>query len=119
MKILLVNKYHFIKGGAERAYFDMARILSERGHEVAFFSMKHPSNLSTPWEKYFIENIDYQNTDLSFWQGLTLAGKILFNFDARQKLESLINDFQPDIAHLHNIYHQLSPSIIWTLKTPC
>lgn len=116
MKILLVNKYHFLKGGAERAYLDMARILSERGHEVAFFSMKHPNNLPTPWEKYFVANIDYQDERLTFRQKFLLAVKILFNFDAQKKLEKLINDFQPDIAHLHNIYHQLSPSIIWTLK---
>lgn len=116
MKILLVNKYHFLKGGAERAYFDMARILTERGHSVAFFSMRHPNNLPTAWEKYFIENIEYQDTRLSFWKKISLAGKILFNFDTQKKLEKLIADFQPDIAHLHNIYHQLSPSIIWTLK---
>lgn len=116
MKILLINKYHFLKGGAERAYFDMARILTERGNEVAFFSMKHPNNLPTYWEKYFIENIDYHNTSLPLWKKISLAVKILFNFDARKKLEKLIADFQPDVAHLHNIYHQLSPSIIWTLK---
>ena len=37
MKILLINKYHFLKGGAERAFFDMARILAVHGHEVALF----------------------------------------------------------------------------------
>lgn len=116
MKILLVNKYHFLKGGAERAYFDMARILEKHGHAVAFFSMKHPDNLPTPWKKYFIENIDYQDKQISWRQKLSLVGKILFNFDAQKKMEKLIADFQPDVAHLHNIYHQLSPSIIRTLK---
>ncbi len=116
MKILLVNKYHFLKGGAERAYLDMARILEQHGHSVAFFSMKHPNNLPTLWEKYFIENIDYQDGRLSFGQKLSLAVKILFNFNAQKKLEKLIEDFQPDVAHLHNVYHQLSPSVIWTLK---
>lgn len=116
MKILLINKYHFLKGGAERAYFDMARILTARGHLVAFFSMRHPNNHPTAWEKYFIDNIEYQEGKISWRQKLSLAGKILFNFDAQKKLEKMINDFQPDVAHLHNIYHQLSPSIIWTLK---
>jgi glycosyltransferase involved in cell wall biosynthesis len=78
--------------------------------------MKHPNNLPTPWEKYFVANINYHDTGLSFQQKISLVGKILFNFDAQKKLEKLINDFQPDIAHLHNVYHQLSPSIIRTLK---
>lgn len=120
VKILLINKYHFLKGGAERAYFDMARMLEARGHTVAFFSMRHPQNKSTPWERYFIENIEYHEEEQegvrSAWKRLRLAGKILFNFDAKRKLESLLVDFQPDIAHLHNIYHQLSPSLLQALK---
>ena len=115
MKILLINKYHYLKGGAERAYFDMARILTERGHEVAFFSMKHPENRATPWEKYFVENIEYHDTELSIGRRLALAGKILFNFEAKRKLSELLDEFQPDIAHAHNIYHQLTPSIFWPL----
>lgn len=116
MRILLINKYHFLKGGAERAYFDMARMLEERGHTVAFFSMHHPENRPTAWEKYFVENIEYQDRTLSIWEKSILAGKILFNFEAHKKLEKLIEDFHPDIAHLHNIYHQLSPAIFWPLK---
>ncbi|MDP3957329.1 MAG: glycosyltransferase [bacterium] len=116
MRILLINKYHFLKGGAERAYFDMARMLEERGHTVAFFSMRHPNNETTPWEKYFVENVEYQESKVSWWQKLRLTGKILFNFEAQQQLERLIDEFHPDIAHIHNIYHQLSPSLIWTLK---
>lgn len=94
----------------------MARMLEERGHTVAFFSMRHPENRPTPWEKYFIENIEYQERGLSLRQRLSLAGKILFNFDAKKRLGRLLDDFQPDIAHIHNIYHQLSPSIFWPLK---
>ncbi len=116
MRILLINKYHFLKGGAERAYFDMARILESQGHEVAFFSMEHPKNESTQWKKYFIQNIEYHDIPISFTEKLSLIGKILFNFEAKKKLEKLLDDFHPDIAHIHNIYHQLSPSLFWPLR---
>ena len=116
MKILLINKYHYLKGGAERAYFDMARILVERGHEVAFFSMHDPNNVSTTWERYFVESVDYGALDLSLVERLRMAGRILWNHEANRKLAALLQEFQPDIAHAHNIYHQLSPSILWTLR---
>lgn len=116
MRILLINKYHFLKGGAERAYFDMARMLEHQGHEVAFFSMQHPDNRETPWEKYFVENAEYQDERISLQKKLSLVGKILFNVEAKRKLEMLLDDFHPDIVHVHNIYHQLSPSIFWPLK---
>lgn len=40
MKILLVNKFHWRKGGSETYYFALADGLRALGHEVAFFSME-------------------------------------------------------------------------------
>lgn len=115
MKILQINKYHYHKGGAERAYFDTARILEEHGHEVAFFSMKHQNNEATPYTKYFIDPIDYHTTH-SIFQKMHIVKNLLWNHQAQLNLSRLLSDFQPDVAHLHNTYHQLSPSIIRTLK---
>ena len=39
MKILLVNKYHYVKGGSETYYFGLADLLTKLGHEVIYFSM--------------------------------------------------------------------------------
>lgn len=115
MKVLLINKFHYLRGGAEKAYFDTARILEDHGHEVAFFSMHHPKNEKTPFEKYFVEYVDYHH-QYSTKERIQYALRILWNKEAQKNLERLIKDFQPDIAHLHNIYHQLSPSIIQILK---
>lgn len=115
MKVLLVNKYHYRKGGAERAYFDTARVLEEQGHEVAFFSMWHPMNEETRWSKYFIDEVEYQHAS-SIRQKVKIVKNILWNRQAQKNLEALIQEFRPDVAHLHNIYHQISPSIIATLK---
>lgn len=116
MRILLINKFHYQKGGAERAYLDTARILTENGHQVAFFAMAHPSNLPTPWSTYFVHQVDYLNTQQSWSSKVRAAINIVWNSEASQKLEALIQEFRPDIAHLHNTYHQLSPSILWKLK---
>lgn len=116
MKALLINNFHYPRGGSEKAYFDTAEILKSHGHEVAFFSTKHPKNNSTEWEKYFIDNVDYNSAVLSVWQKIKMAVNIIFNFQVKKNLEKLILDFKPDVAHLHNIYHQLSPSVIYALK---
>ncbi len=116
-KVLLINKFHYLKGGAERSYFDTAEILREKGYEVAFFSMKHPENEKTKWEKYFIENSEYNNeNNISLSKKIKTVFKIWYNFEANKRLEKLLKDFDPDVAHLHNIYHQISPSIINVLK---
>lgn len=116
MRILLINKYHYRKGGAERAYFDTAHILAENGHEIAFFSMEHPDNLPTPWKKYFVRQVDYLDEKQPLLSKIRAAVRILWNSEAARELEKLIVEFSPEVAHLHNTYHQLSPSILWTLK---
>lgn len=116
MKILLVHKYHFLMGGAERAYLDMGDILRRAGHEVAFFSMKHPRNISTPWEKYFVDGVDYNDDGVGFLDKIRAVRNIFWNRQAERNMERLIRDFHPDIAHIHNIFHQISPSILRPLK---
>lgn len=116
MRVLLINKFHYQKGGAERAYLDTAHILTENGHQVAFFSMAHPDNLDTPWSRFFVSQIDYHDAGAGLWSKLRAAARIIWNHEAAKKLEALIAEFKPEVAHLHNTYHQLSPSIIWTLR---
>jgi glycosyltransferase involved in cell wall biosynthesis len=102
MKILLVNKYHFIQGGADRAYLDMADILTRAGHEVAFFSMHHPKNLPTKWSKYFVSFVDYDDSrNVGMLEKLRMALQILWNREAERNMERLIQDFRPDVVHVH------------------
>ncbi len=44
MKILLINKYLYPKGGAETYVFKLGRALWEAGHEVQFFGMADSRN---------------------------------------------------------------------------
>lgn len=114
MKILGVNKFFYIKGGSETYYFGLKELLEQHGHEMMHFSMSDPRNFETIYSKYFINNIDYNNMNLK--DKVVNATKIIYNFDAKKKLEALISDRKPDIAHLHIFQHQLSPSILPVLK---
>lgn len=115
MRILQINNFHYLRGGAEKCYFDTAKILFNNGHDIAFFSMKHSKNKKSRWSKYFIDYVDYEKKN-NFIEKIKIVFKIWYNFQAKKNLEKLIKNFKPDIAHLHNIYHHLSPSIIDTLK---
>ena len=115
MRVLLINKFHYLKGGAERTYFDTARILADHGHDLAFFSMRHELNRSSRWARYFIAGVDY-NQPMGAIKKIKAAFNIFYNWEARRNLERLIKDFKPDVAHFHNIYHQLSFSIITALQ---
>jgi glycosyltransferase involved in cell wall biosynthesis len=114
MKILLANKYYYLKGGAEVSFFETAKLLEIKGHKVIFFSMQHPQNYASEYEKYFVSNVDYEND--GFKNKIDASLKLLYSFEAKKKIEELIAREKPDIAHLNNIYHQISPSILHSLK---
>ena len=58
MKILLVNKFHFLKGGSEQVYFATKELLEKKGHEVICFSMRHPKNIPCAQDDYFVREIN-------------------------------------------------------------
>lgn len=115
MKILMVNKFFYIKGGSETYYFALKRLLEAKGHTVIDFSMKNEKNFDSPYREYFVEAVDY-NGGMNRKQQLKAARNIIYSTEAKHKLEKLIQDTKPDIAHLHIFQHQLSPSILDVLK---
>lgn len=110
MRILQVNKFHYLRGGAEKYFLDMTEKLRQDGHEVAVFSMCHPKNLPSPWEKYFVSRISFNESKLR--DKLLAPGRIIYSLEAKWKFRKLVDDFRPEVIHIHNIYHQLSPSIL-------
>ncbi len=114
MKILLVNKFFYLKGGAERVFFETAGLLEKMGHKVIFFSMEHDKNFPSDYSEYFVSNLDYGKKGLR--NIIFSSARLLYSTQARKKIEDLIRKEKPNIAHLHNIYHQISPSILHSLK---
>ncbi|MCI6997567.1 MAG: glycosyltransferase family 4 protein [Eubacterium sp.] len=111
MKILLVNKFHYIKGGSETYYLGLGRLLETMGHTVIYFSMKDEKNIPCGQQEYFVENVDF-NKKLSKVQMMKTAGKMLYSFEAARKFKRLIEDEKPDIIHLNIFQSQLTGSII-------
>lgn len=111
MRILLVNKFFYHKGGAETYFFALAEGLQALGHEVAFFSMQHPKNEPSYWSKYFVSEKDY-NGKISAFRKVKEAGSLIYSFEARAKFDALLREFKPDIIHLNNVHRQLTLSIL-------
>lgn len=113
MQVLLANKFLFEKGGAEKSLFETARLLEAHGHGIRFFAMQHPRNRACADARHFVSEVDYENPALGM--RLKAAARMLYSTQAARKLAGLLDGARIDIAHLNNIYHQLSPSILRTL----
>jgi glycosyltransferase involved in cell wall biosynthesis len=116
MRILYCNKYNFPFSGTEVYMFELMDLMRAQGHEVALFSMADPRGVPTPYDQYFLPNIDFKSPDHGLFARAKLAAHAIYSTDARRRLRQAIAAFHPDVAHVRNIYHHLSPSILWELK---
>lgn len=114
-RLLSLNSYHYRRGGSDAVYFDHAKLFDDLGWENAYFSMHHPKNVETPWSKYFVEELELSH-DYSMLQKISMSAKAVYSLEAQRKLKMVIEEFQPNIAHAHCIYHHLSPSVMPVLK---
>lgn len=110
-RLLNVNTYHYRRGGSDVMYLEHAAMMQGLGFEPGYFAMQHPRNEPTPWARHFVDEIEFGH-DYTLRQKLAMAGKVVFSLEARRKLNRLLDGFPADIAHLHCIYHHLSPAIL-------
>jgi glycosyltransferase involved in cell wall biosynthesis len=120
MKILLINNYHFIKGGSETVYLNTGKLLESKGHEVIYFSSTNDNNLLHGKNNLFVES--KYSTEMSFIGKVKGIPNFIYSKSAFHNLEKLIIREKPDIAHLHIFYGVLTSSILKVLKKrgiPC
>ena len=116
MRILHVNKFLYRRGGAEGYMFDVAALQRRVGHEVEHFAMTHPDNEPSRFSRHFPSQVDFDPAPDSLKGKVRGAARLMWSTSAKAGLEHVLDEFRPDLVHMHNIYHQLSPSILQPLK---
>ncbi|MGD1024403.1 MAG: glycosyltransferase [Candidatus Sulfotelmatobacter sp.] len=115
MRILYCNKYNFPFSGTEAYLFEVMELMRSQGHEVALFSMADSRGKPTPYDQHFVPYMNFKNRP-GWLDSARLAGHAIYSPEARRRIRAMIAEFRPDVAHVRNIYHHLSPSILWELK---
>lgn len=116
MRILQVNKYFRIRGGADRIYFQTQEVLSQHGHEVIpFASHGDDGDQESAYSLFFVDDLEAKGRSRLGDEAL-IAARGIYNVQARARLETLIRETRPQVAHVHNIHYQISPSIFHTLE---
>lgn len=109
MKILMVNKFLYPKGGAETYILKLGQILKNHGHEVQYFGMGDERNTVGNEIGAYVTPMDFQT---GVKKNLSAPLRIIYSAEARRKIRRVLDDFQPDVVHLNNIQFHLTPSII-------
>ena len=122
-KILLVNKFYYPRGGDCIVMMNTERLLLDAGYDVAVYAMQYPDTIDSPYKKYFAPEVNFSGNAS---QKMEAAKRTLGWGEIKASFETLLNDFQPDVVHLHNIHSYLSPvlgqiahrrgiRVVWTL----
>jgi glycosyltransferase involved in cell wall biosynthesis len=122
MRVLHVNKFLHRRGGAEGYLLDVARLQRAAGDTVEYFGMDHPENEpGLSYVRHFPARMELEPAPAGLRKA-SAAGRMVWSPSARRGLDRVLADFRPDVVHLHNIYHQLSPSILAAARdagVPC
>ena len=113
MKILMVNKFLYPRGGCETYMLQLAEELKAKGHEVEYFGMYDEKNTVGNSLGLYTTNMDFHAKGAA---KLLYPFKIIYSTEALRKLGKVLDAFQPDVVHMNNINFQLTPSVIYAVK---
>jgi glycosyltransferase involved in cell wall biosynthesis len=117
-KVLLVNNFYYNRGGDCTYLFSLKDLLERKGQKTVVFSMHHPQNYRSEWSKYFVDYINYDEEvkKISLLSIIKVASRTIFFYQANRRINKIIREEKPDIAHLQNIHHHITPSILFSLN---
>ena len=113
MKILMVNKFLYPRGGSESYMLYLGEHLKKLGNEIEYFGMYDEKNTVGNSAEKYTQNMDFHSKGMGRF---LYPFKIIYSFEAKKKIMQVIDNFKPDIVHLNNINFQLTPSIIYGIK---
>lgn len=96
-------------------FLEQNRIMERAGWMVAPFCMEHENNADSMWKRYFVNEIEF-GKNYSLAEKITKAANIIYSWESKKKISDCAMELRPDIAHAHNVYHHISPSIFSSLK---
>lgn len=109
MKVLLVNKFLYPKGGSETYIFKLGETLTRNGHTVEYFGLQNDKNTVGNSVCAYVSDMDFSD---GIKKNLKAPFRIIYSSEARRKIRKVLHSFQPDIVHFNNIQFHLTPSII-------
>lgn len=114
MKILQINKFLYPKGGAETYMFQLSNALKEKGIDIEFWGMQDENNIVEDTFQSFAKNVSYQ--ERSLLKIISNTPRTIYSFKNKKQISKILDQFKPDLVHLHNYNFQLTPSILPEIK---
>lgn len=113
MRVLLINKFLYPKGGAETYTLSLGKMLEKRGHEVQYFGLRNEKNTVGNQVDALVSDMDFS---AGIVRNLNAPFRIIYNRRARKEIRRVLDSFHPEVVHLNNIQYHLTPAIILEIE---
>ncbi|MBR4829481.1 MAG: glycosyltransferase [Muribaculaceae bacterium] len=107
-RVLLVNKFYYPRGGDCVVVLNTEALLRENGVDAEVYAMKYPQNLSASYQSSFASEVNFGGGVGNLLHGLK---RTLGWGDVRRQFTKVLDEFKPQVVHLHNIHSYLSPVV--------
>jgi glycosyltransferase involved in cell wall biosynthesis len=94
MKVLLVHNTYQQQGGEDVVFEQERQLLEHAGHQVVAYRRSN-----------------HEINEQSLVRQLKLASKVVWASDSRRDLSEILSREKPQIAHIHNTFTMISPSV--------
>jgi glycosyltransferase involved in cell wall biosynthesis len=96
MRVLQIHNKYLELGGEDTVVANERAMLLENGHDVQL--------------------CEFDNKDLEGLSTVNVVLRTIFNRKSYKRLNEVLDSFQPDVVHIHNMYYEASSAIFFALK---
>ncbi len=90
----------------------LAEMLEHEGAQTSVLGdAVRPQPADATRSRFFPSSVDFDQPTRA-GERVRAVGRMIHSSEARRGMQRLLAEYPVDIAHLHNIYHQFSPSIL-------
>lgn len=113
MKILIASKFFYMRGGAELVAICTRSLLQQHGHQVRVLAMDYPDNIPLAESAAFPAQVKLFG---SLTEKMSGVRRMFGLGDVKRSVRAALDEFAPDVVHLHNVHTYLSPLIATEAK---
>lgn len=98
MRVLLLHNYYQQAGGEDTVFEQEAALLRQNGVTVETLTFTN------------------QTFDGSWAGNIQSAAQVFYNPASAQRLTDVLDEFRPDVVHIHNLFYTASPAMIMVAR---
>lgn len=108
--VLNCNQVSYLRGGAERYFLNLSKLLTKKGFNVVNMVGQDPLNGALPENTVEVEAANFNAPKLND------ALQFIYNRNAQLKIREIFSEQKIDLIHIHTFYGKLTASIIREAK---